>query len=69
MFSFHAVPFTLRLAITNPLFITSDDPIEGGVMPVTIAIQMLLADVQARLHNILGILQTLQNPSLLWMIS
>jgi len=47
MFPFHTLPFTLRLIMVDPCFFTSDDSVQEGVTFFIIAIQMLLAHVQA----------------------
>ena len=72
---FHNLPFTLRLITVDPCFVTSDDSVQEGVTFFIIAIQILLADVQARWFmqdcEFFGIhlAQTLWKRSLLWMIS
>jgi len=49
MFPFHTLPFTLRLIMVDPCFVTSDDSVQEGVTFFIIAIHILLADVQAHL--------------------
>jgi len=49
MFPFHNLPFTLRLVMVDPCFVTSDDSVQEGVTFFIMAIKILLADVQARL--------------------
>ena len=48
MFPFHSLPFTLRLVMVNPCLVTSDDSVQEGVT-FFVVIQIVLADVQARL--------------------
>jgi hypothetical protein len=49
MYPFHTLPFILQPIMMDPCFVTSDDSVKESVTFVTIAIQMLLADVQALL--------------------
>jgi len=49
MFPFHTLPFTLRLVMVDPCFVTSDDSVQESGIFFIIAIQIFLADVQARL--------------------
>jgi len=49
MFTFHTLPFTLRLVMVDPCLITSDDSVQEGITFFIIAIQILLADVQDHL--------------------
>ena len=49
MFPFYNLPLTFRLVMVDPCFVISDDSVQEGVTFFIIAIQILLADVQARL--------------------
>jgi len=57
MFPFHTLPFTLRLVMVDPCFVTSDDSVQEGFTFFIIAIQML-AHVQVR--------QFMQHCELFW---
>jgi len=49
MFPFHTLLFTLWRVMVDPCFVTSDDSVQEGITFFIIALQILLADVQARL--------------------
>ena len=48
MFPVHTLPFTLRLIMVHPCFVTSNDSAQEGTTFNILVIQILLADFRAR---------------------